>query len=88
MSENLITLDQIRDLVKLEKIKPEQIFDEEGLKEIRDKAKAEGYAEGSFKQAWDENREKIKEAAEKDKSNQEDRYIDPGQNPMIKTDEG
>jgi hypothetical protein len=86
MTENLITLDQIKALIKEEGLKPEQLFDDEGLKEIKDKARAEGYAEGSFKLAWEEDQEKKKEDKDNPPSPEEDKYLDPVKNPFIKVD--
>jgi hypothetical protein len=85
MSETkTVTADEIRELIKKENIRPEDWFTPEQLKPLLDKARAEGYAQGSFQAAWRESgglKPEGKEQASKEKN-----YLDPEDNPLIKTD--
>ena len=85
----VVTKEQVRDLIKLEKLKPEDLFDDEGLKPIRDAARSEGYAEGSFSAGWEMNKKQKAELEEKKQAEEKgegpDKYLDPARNPMIRT---
>ena len=72
---DVVTVDEIRDLIRKEKITPQQLFDESVLKGLRDEARAAGYAEAMLKVEADR-------AKAEDKG--PDRYLNPRTNPMIK----
>lgn len=82
MSEIVISKEMIKQLIKDEKIRPEDLFDCDQLKDIRDAARAEGYSEGLWKAGWEKNTEK--EEAEKKKTPEgPEKYLDPATNPWI-----
>ena len=88
MENKVVTLDEIRDLILTAKLKPEDLFDPDELKPLRDAAKAEGYAEGQFRAAWLEDAEKKEAEKKKALEGPDNKYLDPAQNPWIpKTDE-
>jgi len=82
---DLVTLDQVRDLLKNEKIRPEDVFDAEALKPLQDEAAARGYAEGVMSAAF---QSKPAEAEKKPVEPGPEKYIDPKTNPFIRTDGG
>lgn len=78
-----VTADEIRELIKRENIRPEYLFTEEQLKPLLDKARAEGYAQGSFQAAWKESGGMKPEEKPESK---EKNYLDPEDNPFIPKD--
>jgi hypothetical protein len=80
MDDILVSKEQIRDLIKREGLKPNDLFDEVALKELTDKARADGYAEAQFQAEW---KKETKEKEEKKEG--PDSYLDPKKNPWIKT---
>jgi hypothetical protein len=89
-----VTLEDLRGLLRAENIKPEDIFSEDALKPLRDAARAEGYSEGMFRQGILEAQKKgewlgtpkPEDKQDADKAGEAEKYIDPAQNPLIKTD--
>jgi hypothetical protein len=84
---NLVTLDQLRNLVKADKIRPEEIFDAETLEEVRKQARAEGYAEARVKAMFEEKpltAEDVKPKAEGEDKSEVPAELDPSRNPLIK----
>jgi len=79
---DIITPQQLRDLVKIEKLRPEDVFDELALKALRDEARAAGYAEGMFAAVVQKDQVVLKKEVEDDKGL--DPHLDPAKNPLIK----
>ena len=80
MDDNLVTREQIRDLIKRENLQVRDLFDEESLKSLLAEAEAKGYASGVFSKQWEENKRGEK------KKDDRDPYLTPGLNPLIKVD--
>lgn len=88
---DVVTMDQLRDLVKAEKIKPEELFDAEGLRDATAAARADGYAEGLFEARKRDGTGCIGPLDEPKKdepeADPETKYINPASNPFIKTED-
>jgi len=79
---DVVTMEQIKDLILCEKLRPDQLFDEAALKPVRDEARAEGYAEGMFAAVAQKDQAVLKKEVEDDKGL--DPHLDPAKNPLIK----
>ena len=87
-----ITLDQLKRMITAESLKPETLFSDEQLKELRDAARAEGYAEARAVSLGEKLGPALKEAVlasrETDEGKGDDTLpaeLDPARNPFIKT---
>ena len=81
---DVVTMEQIKALILFEKLRPEQLFSDAALKDLRDTARAEGYAEGMFAAVVQKDQAvpEPKKQAEDDKGL--DPHLDPAKNPLIK----
>lgn len=87
MSRDMITKDELRALVRAEKLTPLDIFDEDALKDIIDKARSEGYADARSQNIADAWRQQGSEKKSEDGQAEDDgpgKYLDPKRNPLIK----
>ncbi len=78
--ETIISTEQLRELIRREKIRPDQLFEPEALKELTDAARAAGYAEARLASRPAADSPKPKPDEDKD----EGKYLDPARNPYIK----
>ena len=74
MTETTVTLDQIKRLIRDERIKPEDLFEGEDLNDWRRRVEIEARLEAE--------KEAEKEAA----ADPDAKYLDPAKNPWIKTE--
>ena len=85
MSE-LVSLDQIKDLIRTEKLKPSDLFDAADLKPLVDEGMTRGYAEARSAALRDQFEAAATKPQPKTDGGEDPdaKYIDPQQNPFIR----
>ena len=84
---DIVSVDDIRDMIKREHIRPDQLFSEEALKELTAAAEAKGYAAAVTRMTAEKRPAEAPKTETESAAEQtpEDKYIDPAQNDFIKT---